>query len=104
MAQDQAVTRKPPHPYWILAAAVILPGAGHVVLGNPQRGLIFLFFTVILGWVSVKLMPESASFFSRHVGGIFIYGLSVIDSYKAARVKWEVWRHTKESGKDSVLM
>lgn len=90
---------RPPNPYTVLAAALVLPGAGHVLQGKPQRGLIFLFFTIILGWVSLRLMPPEASFFTRHVGGIFIYGISVIDAYKSARVTWEVWRH--QGGKPS---
>ena len=49
----------PPNPYKILAASLLVPGAGHVWLGLAQRGMMFLFFTVILGWVSAKLMPES---------------------------------------------
>ena len=52
----------------------------------------FLFFTIVLGWVSLRLMPETASVFARHVGGIFIYGMSVIDAYKLARVNWERWK------------
>ena len=83
---------KPVNPYVVLAAALLLPGAGHVLQGKPQRGLMFLFFTIILGWVSLRIMPETASFFSRHVGGIFIYGISVIDAYKSARISWETWR------------
>ena len=71
----------------------MLPGAGHVIQGKPQRGLMFLFFTIVLGWVSLRLMPETASFFARHVGGIFIYGMSVIDAYKLARVNWETWKY-----------
>lgn len=87
------MSQKPINPYVVLAAALLVPGAGHVLQGKPQRGLMFLFFTVILGWVSLRIMPETASFFSRHVGGIFIYGISVIDAYKSARIAWETWRH-----------
>lgn len=87
------MSEKPLNPYLILAAAVIVPGAGHVIRGKPQRGLMFLFFTLILGWVSLRLMPETASLFARHVGGIFIYGISVIDAYKSARVNWETWKY-----------
>lgn len=86
---------KPINPYIVLAAGIVFPGAGHVILGQAQRGLMFLFFTLILGWVSLRLMPETASFFGRHAGGIFIYGISVLDAYKLARVKWEVWTHQR---------
>lgn len=89
------MTAKPQNPYAVLAAAIVLPGAGHVLQGKPQRGLMFLFFTVILGWVSLRLMPADSSFFARHVGGIFIYGISVIDAYKSARISWETWRHAE---------
>ncbi|HRX36913.1 MAG TPA: hypothetical protein P5337_10990 [Aestuariivirga sp.] len=87
------MTTKPVNPYLVLAAAVVLPGAGHVVQGKTQRGMMFLFFTIILGWVSLRIMPAEASFFTRHAGGIFIYGLSVIDAYKSARIAWETWAY-----------
>lgn len=85
---------KPPiNPNLVLAAAVVVPGAGHVIQGKPQRGLMFLFFTLILGWVSLRLMPDTASLFARHAGGIFIYGISVLDAYKSARVSRELWKY-----------
>lgn len=77
------------HPLKVLAAALV-PGAGHVLIGQAQRGLTFIFFTVILGWVSFRLMPDTASFIGRHIGGVFIYGLSILDAYKTARVRWAV--------------
>ena len=91
------MTDKPRHPYIVLAAALLLPGAGHVLQGKAQRGLMFLFFTLILGWVSLRIMPEQASFFARHAGGIFIYGISVIDAYKLARVNWETWKYANKA-------
>ena len=92
------MSEKPVNPYAVLAASLVFPGAGHVILKQPQRGLMFLFFTLILGWASLRLMPETASFFARHAGGIFIYGISVIDAYKLARLRWEIWKH---GGRDS---
>ena len=79
-------SQKPTNPRLVLAAAII-PAAGHVLLGLPHRGLIFLFFTLVLGWVSYRLMPENASFFGRHIGGLFVYGLSILDAYRIARVR-----------------
>jgi hypothetical protein len=77
---------KPSHPHLVLLAS-IFPGAGHVMLGLPQRGLMFLFFTVVFGWVSLKIMPVDKSFFTRHAGGIFMYGLSILDAYRIARLR-----------------
>ena len=89
---------KPPPPYLILAASIVLPGSGHVMQGRAQRGLVFLFFIIILGWATTKLMPPDASFIARHAGGFLIYGLSVLDAYKTARVRWEIWKHHQREG------
>lgn len=89
--------QKPFNPYAILALAIALPGSGHVFSGIPARGLQFLFFMIVLGWATSKIMPDQASFIARHAGGFFIYGLSVIDAYKIARVKWETWRYAGEA-------
>lgn len=89
------MSAKPVNPYLVLFASLLVPGAGHVVLGKPQRGLMFLFFTVVLGWVSLRMMPDTASFFARHAGGILIYGFSVIDAYKTARIEWELAKYSR---------
>jgi hypothetical protein len=69
----------------LVLVAALIPGAGHVWLGQASRGLMFLFFMVILGWISTKLMPETASFAGRHIGGVFIWGMSIIDAYRTNR-------------------
>lgn len=86
------MTEAPRNPKHVLLAA-IFPAGGHVLQGRPQRGLMFLFFMVILGWASNHVMPETASFFGRHIGGLFVYGISVIDAYKWSKVKWETSKH-----------
>jgi hypothetical protein len=92
-------TSRPPNPYLVLLSAV-LPGVGHFVLGLTQRALTFLFFMVILGWVTLRVAPPEASFIGRHAGGVFIYSLSILDAYKIARINFEKWRHasTQNSG------
>ncbi len=72
---------KSKHPILVFIVSLI-PGAAHVWLGQPQRGLMFIFFMTILGWISLKLMPENASFAGRHIGGVFIWGMSIIDAYR----------------------
>jgi hypothetical protein len=89
------MTPAPRSPRLVLLAAIVLPGSGHVLQGRAQRGLMFLFFMIILGWASSHVMPETASFFGRHIGGIFIYGMSIIDAYKWSKVNWEVWKREK---------
>ena len=90
----------PRNPYLVLAAAIVLPGTGHVLNGMPQRGLVFLFFIVLLGWVTSEIAPAHVSFIGRYAGGILIYGLSVIDAYKRARINWELWRYQTQRPQD----
>ena len=66
----------------LLLLASLIPGAGHVWLGQAPRGLMFIFFLAILGWLSTKIMPETATFIGRHIGGVFIWGMSIIDAYR----------------------
>lgn len=89
---NAAVGSKPWNPYLVLAMSAVLPGTGHVLMGVSSRGLMFLFFIVLLGWVSANVMPADRSFVGRYIGGIFIYGLSVIDAYRRARITWEQWK------------
>ncbi|MEP6568049.1 MAG: hypothetical protein ABJB10_23165 [Mesorhizobium sp.] len=91
----------PANPYLVLGAAIVLPASGHVILGVPVRGLQFLFFMVILAWVTAKIAPPDASFVGRHAGGFLIYALSVLDAYKIARVRTAKWVHNARAGDDS---
>src|SRR5947207_570657 len=85
--------QKPYNPYLILGLAIVLPGVGHVLNGNPQRGLTFLFFIIVLAWATSKIAPAQATFLGQYAGGLFIYALSILDAYKTARVKRETWRY-----------
>ena len=40
--------RRPINPYLVLALAIVLPGIGHVALGQQFRGFGFAFFTLLL--------------------------------------------------------
>jgi hypothetical protein len=88
--------KKPPHPYAVLAAAIVLPGSGHLWLGLAQRALIFLFFMLILGWLTAHFAPPASSFAGRHAGGVFVYALSVLDAYKIARIRWNLRRLSQD--------
>lgn len=83
----------PVSPYLVLGAAIVLPASGHVILGVPVRGLQFLFFMVILAWVTARIAPPDASFIGSHAGGFLIYALSILDAYKLARIRHARWVH-----------
>ncbi len=88
--------KRPPNPFAVLAAAVVLPGSGHLWLGANKRALGFLFFILVLGWVTSMAAPPEASFVGRHAGGFLVYALSLLDAYRLARVRFEEWRARRQ--------
>lgn len=85
--------RKPLHPWGALLLAVILPGVGHVVSRQPVRGLIFLFFILLLGAFTMKTAGPDVSVVGRYAGGLFVWAMSILDAYRIGRIRYEVWRH-----------
>ena len=82
--------KQPPHPYLVLLIAILLPGCGQVLNRQPTRGLVFLFFMLLLGtitWITAK--PE-ASLIGHLAGGIFVYALTIPDAYRTARLRWTI--------------
>ncbi|MBP0438361.1 hypothetical protein [Tianweitania sediminis] len=78
--------RKPINPRLVLLLAVVVPGGGHVAVGQPLRGLIFVFFIVLFGLLTFATTTPDQSFVARHAGGLFIWALSIPDSYRRARM------------------
>jgi hypothetical protein len=86
---------KPPlNPYLVLAVALVLPGVGQVLNRQPVRGLIFVFFAVLLGAFTLKTAAPEVSFVGKMAGGLFVWAMAVLDAYKTARIRQAVWRHT----------
>ena len=85
--------KAPPNPYLVLASAIVLPGSGQVWNGEPQRGLIFLFFIVLLGAFTLITAAPDVSFVGRYAGGFFVWAMAIFDAYKRARIRHEVWAH-----------
>jgi hypothetical protein len=86
------MTRKaPPHPYSVLLLAILMPGAGHVLAGQPQRGFGFALFTLILAAISWHTTTPDHSFVGRAALGLFVWALSIPDAYRVARLNHEVW-------------
>lgn len=76
-----------PNPYLILVAAVLLPGMGHVLVGQAQRGLGFAFFTLVGAWLTTKFASPDVDVIGRHAAGVFVWALSVPDAYRIARLR-----------------
>lgn len=84
--------KAPMHPYAVAALAIVLPGMGQVANGQPKRGLVFLFFMLLLGALTAKTAAPDVSIIGRYAGGLFVYAISLYDAYRIARLRFEVWR------------
>jgi hypothetical protein len=85
----------PPNPRLVLAVAIALPGMGQVLNRQPLRGLIFVFFVVLLGGFTLKTADPSVSFVGKVSGGLFVWAMAAMDAYKVARVRRAVWDHAR---------
>lgn len=79
---------RPLHPRLVLLIAAVLPGFGHVVCGQPRRGLVMQLFMISLAFVTWHLAPPERSLAGRLSGGLFVYALSILEAYRLARMSW----------------
>jgi hypothetical protein len=79
-------TSKPVSPYLVLVLAILFPGAGHVAVGQPGRGLIFALAVALFGLLTFATTTPEQSFIGRHAGGLFVWALSIPDAYRIARI------------------
>lgn len=84
--------KTPIHPWLVLVVAILLPGMGHVLLRQPQRGLGFAFFSLLLALLTWRVTTPDQSFVGRAAGGLFVWALSIPDAYRLARFRYEAWR------------
>jgi hypothetical protein len=82
----------PLSPHVVLAVALVLPGMGQVLNRQPVRGLIFAFFTLLLGTFTYVTADPFASWVGRLAGGIFVHLMAVLDAYRVARIRTETVR------------
>ncbi len=66
-----------PNPYVVLAVAILLPGMGHVLAGQPKRGFTMQMFMILLAMITWHLTTPAQSLVGRLSGGLFVYALSI---------------------------
>jgi len=88
---------RPLHPLLVLAAAIVLPASGQVINRQPVRGLMFIFFILLLGGFTLVTAKPEVSIVGKLAGGIFVYAIAVYDAYKRARIRYEEWRYAAEN-------
>ena len=90
------MTKPPPNPYLVLAVAAVLPGMGQVMNRQPLRGLIFVFFILLLGAFTLKTAAADVSFVGKIAGGLFVWAMAMMDAYKTARLRHAVWTQAQK--------
>jgi len=90
--------KAPLRPLLVLLIAVCLPGMGQIANNQATRGLLFAFTTMALGYVTAKYAPPDASLVGRYAGGFFIYAVAIMDAYRWAKVRWEIFHHAHPKG------
>ena len=88
------------NPRLVLALAILFPGAGHVAVGQTQRGLCFALFAILFMVLSYLTTSPEHSFVGRHAGGLFVWALSITDAYRLARIRYEAFRRAS-AGSDA---
>lgn len=84
---------RPLSPYLVLVVSILLPGVGQVLNRQPVRGLIFVFFIILLGGFTLKTAAPEVSVVGKFAGGLFVWAMAVLDAYRVARIRHAVWSH-----------
>lgn len=84
--------RMPVRPWATLVVAVVLPGVGQVLNNQPKRGLVFVFYMLLLGLLTQAIADPGRSFVGTFAGGVFVYALSIMDAYRIAAVRQQASR------------
>jgi hypothetical protein len=71
----------------VVAVAVVLPGMGQVLNDQARRGLVMVFYMLLLGAVTYALAAPATSTVGVLAGGLFVYAISVMDAYRVAALR-----------------
>ncbi|MDQ7093509.1 hypothetical protein REC12_07900 [Desulfosporosinus sp. PR] len=70
-------------PNWLpVLASFIIPGSGYVLLARPLRGLMMIFWMLILGYITFHLTSQNISISGRLSGGLAVWVISILEVYR----------------------
>ena len=92
MSTEPASLKPPLDPWMVLAVGALLPGMGQVLNNNATRAIVFVFFMISLGIVSHQITTPDHSFLGRHAGGLFIYVISLVDAFRIACLRLDLFQ------------
>lgn len=84
--------RRPTHPLLVLLAAILLPGFGYTLMGLALRGLTMQMFMIVLGIITWQMTTPEHSLVGRLAGGLFVYAISIMDTYRLAKLRWDAFQ------------
>lgn len=79
--------RRVASPWLVLAVALVLPGMGQVLNDQARRGLVMVFYMLLLGAVTYAVAAPGTSTVGVLAGGLFVYAISVMDAYRVAALR-----------------
>lgn len=79
--------RRAASPWLVLGVAVVLPGMGQVLNDQARRGLVMVFYMLLLGAATYAVAAPGTSTVGVLAGGLFVYAISVMDAYRVAALR-----------------
>ena len=79
--------RRAASPWLVLVVALVLPGMGQVLNDQARRGLVMVFYMLLLGAVTYAVAAPGTSPVGVVAGGLFVYAISVMDAYRVAALR-----------------
>lgn len=70
---------------WVVISAMLIPGAGHVILGKPRRGFLLLMWMYTMGYIVYQLTAPDIPFALRLSGGFAVWAISVVEVYRISK-------------------
>ena len=87
--------RRPPHPWLVLArraaAAGMRPGDEPPAAAGPHLSVLHA-----APWrIHPRDRGPGVSLVGKLAGGLFVYAMAILDAYRTARLRWEIWQHAQ---------